>query len=96
MSIAGLVIRDERSDDRRAVATVIEAAFAGRSYASGTEARIHEALRGAGAATVALVAEEGDGIVGQAVVSPMIRFPADQFGTTRSGHQWKPAWPLTR
>ena len=22
--------------------------------------------------------------------------PADQLGTTRLGHQWKPAWPLTR
>ncbi len=26
----------------------------------------------------------------------VIPTPADQFGTTRSGHQWKPAWPLTR
>src|SRR4028118_877616 len=26
----------------------------------------------------------------------LIRPPADQLGTTRSGHQWKPAWPRTR
>ncbi len=26
----------------------------------------------------------------------LIRSPADQFGMTRSGHQWKPAWPLMR
>ena len=26
----------------------------------------------------------------------LIRPPADQLGTTRSGHQWKPAWPLMR
>jgi hypothetical protein len=30
------------------------------------------------------------------VSTGLIPTPADQFGTTRSGHQWKPAWPLTR
>ncbi|TNC50211.1 N-acetyltransferase [Rubellimicrobium rubrum] len=64
-------IRDEEGGDREAVAALVVSAFAGRPYASGTEARIHAALHDAGAATVALVAEDTGRVVGQVIVSPV-------------------------
>ena len=63
------VLRDEQAADRPDVAALIDGAFAGRPYASGTEARIHAALHEASAATLALVAEEDGRIVGQALFS---------------------------
>ena len=62
-------VRDEQGADRPAVALLIASAFAGRSYASGTEDLIHAALHDAG--SVSLVAEERGRIVGQAIFSPV-------------------------
>ncbi|WP_442504009.1 GNAT family N-acetyltransferase [Marinivivus vitaminiproducens] len=55
-----------------AVEGLIREAFAGKPYSGGNEADIMAGLRRAGAATVALVAEDGEGaLVGQIVFSPV-------------------------
>jgi putative acetyltransferase len=69
--VSAFGIREEKGGDREAVTALIASAFHGRPYASGTEARIHAALHEAGAATLALVAEEEGCIVGQVVFSPL-------------------------
>ena len=58
-------IRDERNEDAAAIRRITTAAFAKAPHSSGTEARIVEALRQAGALTISLVATSDDGrIVG--------------------------------
>lgn len=65
-------IRDERDEDAAAISRITAAAFAGAPHSSGTEARIVEALREAGALTVSLVAASDDGrIVGHIAFSPV-------------------------
>ncbi|MBR0897116.1 N-acetyltransferase [Bradyrhizobium tropiciagri] len=65
-------IRDERPEDIAAIGEITAAAFAGAPYSSGTEARIVEALRHAGALTLSLVATSDDGrIRGHIAFSPV-------------------------
>lgn len=65
-------IRDERPEDAAAISRITAAAFADAPHASGTEARIVEALRQAGALTVSLVATSDDGrILGHVAFSPV-------------------------
>jgi putative acetyltransferase len=66
-----VILREEAEGDRAAVVALIDDAFAGRPYASGTEALLPAALHEAGAATVALVAEDEGRILGQALFSPV-------------------------
>ncbi|WP_342238947.1 GNAT family N-acetyltransferase [Inquilinus sp. OTU3971] len=65
------MIRDQQPEDDAAVRQLVEDAFRGRPYSDGTEAPIVEALRAAGALTVALVAEEDGEILGQVAFSPV-------------------------
>jgi putative acetyltransferase len=64
-------IRPEVPGDADAIAAITGAAFALAAHASGTEARIIDALRAAGALTVSLVAEEAGEIVGHVAFSPV-------------------------
>lgn len=76
------MIRDQRPNDDAAVRQLVEDAFRGRPYSDGTEAPIVEALRVAGALTVALVAEEDGEILGQVAFSPVAidRTTRDWYG----------------
>lgn len=65
------MIRDQQPDDDTVVRQLVGDAFRGRPYSDGREPAILEALRAAGALTVALVAEEGDQILGQVAFSPV-------------------------
>lgn len=65
------MIREQRPEDDAVVRQLVEDAFRGRPYSDGREPVIVEALRAAGALTVALVAEEGGEIVGQVAFSPV-------------------------
>ena len=69
--IKRLRIRQERADDADDIGRVTAKAFAPMPFASGTEARIIEALRAAGALAVSLVATAGDGLVGHVAFSPV-------------------------
>lgn len=82
----GPVLRDERAADRSAIGHVIEAAFAGHPHSDGSEARIVEDLRAAGALAVSLVAVEGGEIVGH------VAFSAVQIGAESPG--WFALGPL--
>ncbi|MGF6306121.1 putative acetyltransferase [Bradyrhizobium sp. i1.8.4] len=65
-------IRDERPQDAAAISRITTAAFDKALHSSGTEARIVEALRQAGALTVSLVTTSDDGdIVGHVAFSPV-------------------------
>ncbi|WP_420966786.1 GNAT family N-acetyltransferase [Bradyrhizobium sp. B120] len=65
-------IRDERDEDAAAISRITAAAFASAPHSSGTEARIVEALRQAGALAISLVATSDDGpIVGHIAFSPV-------------------------
>lgn len=64
-------IRQEAPGDASAIAALTEAAFASAAHASGTEHRIVDALRAAGALTVSLVAVEAGVLVGHVAVSPV-------------------------
>ncbi|OWJ65126.1 GNAT family N-acetyltransferase [Inquilinus limosus] len=65
------MIRDQRPEDDATVRQLVEDAFRGRPYSDGREPAILDALRAAGALTVALVAEEDGEIVGQVAFSPV-------------------------
>jgi putative acetyltransferase len=65
------MIRDQRPEDDATVRQLVDDAFRGRPYSDGREPVIVEALRAAGALTVALVAEEDGEIVGQVAFSPV-------------------------
>lgn len=65
------LVRAERPGDSNAIHDVIEAAFAGATHASGTEAAIVAALRAAGVLSLSLVAEEKGKIVGHVAFSPV-------------------------
>lgn len=65
-------IRDERDEDAAAISRITAAAFATAPHSRGTEARIVETLRQAGALTLSLVATSDDGsIVGHIAFSPV-------------------------
>ena len=61
-----MTIRDERPEDAAAVRAAVRAAFG-----QDEEADLVEALRNAGDAAIALVAEQGGAIVGHVLFSPM-------------------------
>lgn len=63
-------LRPETPADADAIRALTQRAFAGRPYASGTEAALVDALRLAGALTLSLVAEEGGQILGHIAFSP--------------------------
>jgi|AraplaMF_Cvi_mMS_1032046.scaffolds.fasta_scaffold43362_2 putative acetyltransferase len=65
------LIRDQLQQDDVVVRRLVEDAFRGRPYSDGREPAIVEALRAAGALTVALVAEEDGEILGQVAFSPV-------------------------
>ena len=69
MPLPGLIIRDQTEADFAAVHQLVIAAFKTLPVASGTEQFIMDTLWKTGAATVALVAERGGAIVGQAAFS---------------------------
>ncbi len=64
-------IRSETVADHAAIRAVIEAAFAPVAHASGTEARIVDALRRDAALTVSLVADIDGRIAGHVASSPV-------------------------
>ncbi|WP_298378554.1 N-acetyltransferase [uncultured Bradyrhizobium sp.] len=65
-------IRDERDEDAAGISRITAAAFATAPHSNGTEARVVEALRQAGALTVSLLATSADGcIVGHVAFSPV-------------------------
>lgn len=75
------IIRDELPGDEAAIAEVTTAAFKTIAEASGTEAKIIDRLRAAGALTLSLVAERNGEIVGHATFSPaMLDGKAGWFG----------------
>lgn len=63
-------IRDETAQDTGAIAALITEAFRTAPHASGTEAQITAALRGAGALMLSLVAEDGGRVLGHVAASP--------------------------
>ncbi|WP_343712641.1 N-acetyltransferase [Inquilinus sp.] len=65
------MIRDQKREDDAVVRQLVGDAFRGRPYSDGREPAILDALRAAGALTVALVAEEDGQIVGQVAFSPV-------------------------
>ncbi|MBY6240188.1 GNAT family N-acetyltransferase [Methylosinus sp. Sm6] len=66
-----MLIRDETPDDHRAIHGVVDAAFAHMPYSNQKEGDLVDALRGAGALTLSLVAEEAGEILGHVAVSPV-------------------------
>lgn len=65
------MIRDQQPEDDATVRQLVGDAFRGRPYSDGREPAILDALRAAGALTVALVAEEDGEILGQVAFSPV-------------------------
>lgn len=65
------VIRDETAADRDAITAVTSAAFRSLEVSPHTEQFIIQALRGAGALTVSLVAERDGRVVGHIAFSPV-------------------------
>lgn len=64
-------IRPERPEDIDAVRSLTTAAFRDMLYSSQTEAAIVDALRGAGALTISLVAVQDSDVVGHVAFSPV-------------------------
>lgn len=75
-------IRAETPADAAAIRRVMDVAFRGAPHSDGTEAAIVEALRGAGALSLSLVAEGGGRILGHAAFSEVTAdgAPAGLFG----------------
>lgn len=71
MTPADLRIRHEEPRDAAAIRALTEAAFRGKPYSSGTEARIVDALRAADALAISVVAVLDEAIVGHAAFSPV-------------------------
>lgn len=68
-----VTLRAERAGDEPAIERLVRSAFASAPRSSGTEHRIVDALRSAGALAVSLVACEARGeLVGHAAVSPVM------------------------
>ncbi|MBW8728590.1 MAG: N-acetyltransferase [Inquilinus limosus] len=65
------MIRNQQPGDDAVVRQLVGDAFRGRPYSDGREPAILDALRAAGALTVALVAEENGRILGQVAFSPV-------------------------
>lgn len=69
--MTAFLLRDEAPRDAAAIGEVTAAAFAALEISGHTEQFIVEALRGAGALTVSLVAEHAGRVVGHAAFSPV-------------------------
>lgn len=82
-----ITVRDQTDADFDAVHALVAAAYRGLSHASGTEPFIMDALWRDGGAVIALVAEDGTGLVGQGAFSA-----ADIFG---KGTGWHVLGPLS-
>ncbi len=67
-----LTVRAEREGDAAAIHALTRDAFRSAPHASGTEPRIVDELRAAGALAISLVAEDGGEIVGHVAVSPVV------------------------
>ena len=57
-------IRLERPEDATTIHALTDTAFEGMPFSDGTEARVIDALRAAGALALSLVATQGDEVVG--------------------------------
>ena len=64
-----MIIRDERRSDAADIRELIAEAFVLAEHSSGTEWKIVDSLRGAGALCISLVAEHRNQLVGHAAVS---------------------------
>jgi putative acetyltransferase len=64
-------IRRERPQDATTIHGLTDAAFKGMPFSDGTEARVIDGLRAAGALTLSLVATEAGEIVGHVALSPV-------------------------
>ncbi|MFT3687469.1 GNAT family N-acetyltransferase [Paenirhodobacter sp.] len=64
-------IRDEHPADVAPIRALTQAAFATAPHASGTESRITDALRAAGALTLSLVVQDNGALIGHAAFSPV-------------------------
>lgn len=64
-------IRPEQPGDEQAISSLITEAFERAEHSDGTEARIVERLRAAGALTISLVADEGGELAGHIAFSPV-------------------------
>ena len=78
-------IRQEKAGDEAVIASVTDAAFAGKTYADGTEANLPAQLRDAGALVLSLVAIECKQIIGHACLSP----------ATIGGDRWLALGPVS-
>ncbi len=76
-----MILRPETETDRAAIGALTAAAFDGHPHSDGSEPRIIDALRDAGALTLSLVAEVDGQAVGHAAFSP-VEWPGqgDWFG----------------
>ncbi len=66
-----MILRPETQADQAAIRALTAAAFDGHPHSDGSEPRIIDALRDAGALTLSLVAELDGRIVGHAAFSPV-------------------------
>ena len=64
-------IRLERPEDATTIHALTDTAFKGMPYSDGSEARVIDALRAAGALTLSLVATQAEEIVGHVAFSPV-------------------------
>lgn len=64
-------IRQERPGDATTIHVLTDAAFKGMPFSDGTEARVIDGLRAAGALTLSLVAVQDGAIVGHVAFSPV-------------------------
>jgi len=76
-----MILRPETETDRAAILALTAAAFDGHPHSDGSEPRIIDALRDAGALTLSLVAEVDGKVVGHIAFSP-VEWPGegDWFG----------------
>jgi len=66
-----MILRPETETDRAAIRVLTAAAFDGHPHSDGSEPRILDALRDAGALTLSLVAEIDSQVVGHSAFSPV-------------------------
>ncbi len=82
-----IVIRPEHDGDRKAIRTIVRAAFAASAHGLNGEDTLVDALRSAGALSLSLVAEDDGQLLGHVAISPITV-------NGRSGH-WFGLGPLS-